>query len=135
LGGENGLLPSYTLKPYINHNYKSLSTSLFFTYVPEVSAPGTLFGGQRNSNAQRIDGKEYIIPSYFSVDLGVTYTIPSMRREWLKGMTVTAGVNNLLNRDAPYVPGSGNGSNESNTSKQAYDIVGRMFFLERKKSL
>ena len=134
LGGENGLLPSYTLKPYINHNYKSLSTSLFFTYVPEVSAPGTLFDGQRNSNAQRIDGKEYIIPSYFSVDLGVTYTIPSMRREWLKGMTVTAGVNNLLNRDAPYVPGSGNGSNESNTSKQADDVVGRMFFLERKKS-
>jgi len=134
LGGENGLLSSYTLKPYIHHNYKSLSTSLFFTYLPKVRAPGTLFGGQAATNAQRLDGKEYIIPSYFSVDLGVTYTIPSMKREWLKGLTVTAGVNNLLNKDAPYVPGSGNTENESNTAKQAYDIIGRMFFLELKKS-
>lgn len=134
LGSPNGLLPSYTLKPYIHHNYKSLSTSLFFNYLPKVSAPGTLFGGQDTTNAQRIDGKEYIIPSYFSVDLGVTYTLPSMKRQWLKGVTVTAGVNNLLNKDALYVPGGGNGSNESNTAKQAYDIIGRMFFLELKKS-
>jgi hypothetical protein len=37
-------------------------------------------------------------------------------------------------KDAPYVPGSGNGENESNTAKQAYDIIGRFFFLELKKA-
>jgi iron complex outermembrane receptor protein len=134
LGGYNGLLPSYSLKPYIHHNYKSLSTSLFFNYLPKVSAPGTLFANQSATNAQRLDGKAYTIPSYFTVDLGLTYTVPSMKREWLKGVTVTAGVNNLLNKEAPYVPGGGNNASESNTAKQAYDIIGRMFFLELKKS-
>lgn len=134
IGGENGLLPSYVIKPYINHSIRGLSSSVFFNYIPKVRAPGTLFGGQAASNSQRIGGKEYIIPSYFTVDFGVTYTIPNFNRDWAKGFTVTAGANNLFNKAAHYVPGSGNGANESNTSKQTYDIVGRFLFLELKKS-
>lgn len=134
LAGEQGLLPSYVLKPYINHTIRGLSTSLFFNYIPEVRAPGLLFGGQNTTNTQRLDGKAYIIPSYFTMDLGMTYTLPNFNREWARGITITAGANNVFAKDPHYVPGSGNGENESNTSKQSYDIVGRFFFLELKKA-
>jgi iron complex outermembrane receptor protein len=134
LGGANGLLPSYILKPSISHTYGAFSTSLFLNYIPKVNAPGLLFGGASPTNTQRIDGKAYTIPSYFTADLAVSYTLPSFGKSWLRNMTLTAGANNVFDKEAPYVPGGGNGSSENNTAKSAYDIIGRFMFVEFKKA-
>jgi iron complex outermembrane receptor protein len=134
LGGPAGLLPGYVLKPYVHHRLGPLASSLFLTYLPAVDAPGTLFGGRRATNTQRLDGMPYVIPDYFTVDLGVAYTLPNFKRAWLRDLTATAGANNLLNREAPYVPGGGNIENEGNTAKHVYDIVGRFLYVELKKA-
>ena len=134
IGNSQGLLASYTLKPYINHTWRSLSTALAFTYLPGVSAPGTLFGDQSKTNAQRLDGKAYQIPSYFTTDLTVRYMLPNFGVELARNVSVTVGANNLFNKKPLYVPGGGNDSSENNTAKAAYDIIGRFMFVELKKS-
>ncbi|HTX64683.1 MAG TPA: TonB-dependent receptor [Opitutaceae bacterium] len=134
LGGTNGLLPGYVIKPYINHAWGPLATSLFFNYVPPTTASGSMFGGQSTTNTDRIDGKPYTIPRYFTVDLGITYTLPNFGQHWLRNTTVTLGANNLLNKMAPYVPVDGNPPGENNTVESQYDIIGRFMFVDLKKA-
>ena len=134
-GLSQGLLASYVLKTHLNYAYRDLRVSLQVSYLPEVAAPGTAFGEAPGTvNTQRADGKTYMIKSYATADLSVTYTLPHFGREWAKDFSVTAGVNNLFNRDAPFTPGGGSGGGtEGNTAKYAYDIIGRFSFVELKK--
>jgi iron complex outermembrane receptor protein len=134
LGAEQGNLPSYIVKPYLNHSWKGISSSVFVTYIPEVNAPGTLFGGASPTNTQRINGLAYKIPSYTTVDVAFSATVPSLGFDALRNTRVTIGANNLFDKDAPYVPGSGNNQSENNTNKTTYDIIGRFMFVELKKS-
>ena len=134
LGGANGLLPKYLVKPYINHVFGSVATSLFFNYVPSVTAPGSLFGGANTVNTDTLNGKAYQIPSYFTTDLAVSYTLPHFNNDWLRNLTLTVGANNLFDKAAPYVPAGGNGEGENNTVKNTYDIIGRFVWVELKKS-
>jgi hypothetical protein len=132
--GYEGLLPSYTVKPYINYSYKSISASIIMTYYPTVTAPGTLFGtGASTGNAYTINGLKAQIPSYFKTDLSIAYTLPTFGMEWLRSTTLTVGANNVFNKSAPYVPGDGSFVAENNTDKGAYDIIGRFMFVELKK--
>jgi iron complex outermembrane receptor protein len=134
LGGQNGLLPSYIIKPYISHTYGGLATSLFLNYVPTVTAPGSLFGGANTVNTDTINGLAYKIPSYFTADLAFSYSLPSYGKDWARNLTLTVGANNILNKQPPYVPASGNGEGENNTVKNTYDIIGRFVFVELKKA-
>ena len=134
LGGQNGLLPSYIIKPYVNHTYKSLSTSFFLTYIPKVTASGSLFGGQSTTNSDTLDGNAARIPSYFTADVTVNYTMPDFGHDWLRNVTFTVGANNVFDKKPPYVPASGNGAGENNTVKNTYDIIGRYIFFELKKT-
>jgi len=134
LGGTQGLLPGYIIKPYINHSYGPFATSLFFNYVPPTTASGSMFGGQSTTNTDRIDGKPYTIPRYFTVDLGINYSIPNFGQRWLRNTTLTVGANNLFNKMAPYVPVDGNPPGENNTVESVYDIIGRFMFVELKKA-
>ena len=134
LGGQNGLLPSYIIKPYINHSFGPVATSIFLTYVPAVNASGSLFGGQATTNTNRVDGKAYTIPSYFTADVAINYTLPNFGKNWARGLTLTVGANNVFDKAPPYVPANGNGAGENNTVKNTYDIIGRFLFVELKKS-
>jgi len=134
IGGYNGLLPGYIIKPYISHVYGPLATSVFLNYVPATTASGSLFGGANSTNTDRIDGLAYTIPSYFTVDLALSYTVPNFGKDWARNLTLTGGVNNLFNKAAPYVPVDGNPPGENNTVESIYDIIGRFFFVELKKS-
>ena len=110
LGGQNGLLPKYVLKPYISHTIGSLATSLFFDYIPAVTAPGSLFGTtDTTGNSDTINGLATKIPSYFAVDLAVSYTLPKFGHDWMRNLTLTVGAHNLLDKKPPYVPAGGNG--------------------------
>lgn len=135
IGNQQGLIPSYTLKTHVNYAYRDLRASVQLNYLPEVNAPGTAFGQPAGTtNTQRADGKTYVIPSYATIDLSLSYTLPNFGHEWAKGFTVTGGVNNVFNKNAPFVPGAGSGGGtEGNTVKYAYDIIGRFAFIELKK--
>jgi len=134
LGGTNGLLPGYIIKPYINYAYGSWAASLFLNYVPPTTASGSMFGGQSTTNSDRIDGNPYTIPRYFTADVGITYTLPNFGQHWMRNTTVTVGANNLFNKMAPYVPVDGNPPGENNTVESTYDIIGRFMFVELKKA-
>ncbi len=131
-GFANGLLPGYVIKPYINHTYGSLLTSLFFSYTPTVTTNGGV-GNAPGQNPDTISGAPYKIPSYFTTDLTFSYTVPSFGHNWARNMTITAGANNLFNKLAPYVPVDGNPPGENNTVEATYDIIGRFMFVELKK--
>ena len=68
--------------------------SIQVSHLPELNAPGTAFGEPAGTvNGQRADGKAYTIPSYTTVNVSATYTLPTFGREWAKGFSVTAGAN------------------------------------------
>jgi outer membrane receptor protein involved in Fe transport len=75
----------------------------------------------------------YSIPSYFTADVAVNYTLPNFGRQWARNFTLTVGANNAFNKKPPYVAASGNGAGENNTVKGAYDVVGRFLFVELRK--
>ncbi len=132
--GYAGLLPGYTIKPYINVAYKAVTTSIFMTYLPKVTVPGTLFGGASPTNDYTLNGLASSTPSYFTTDISVAYRLPDFGRKWMRNGTVIIGANNVFNKAAPYVPGDGSLVAENNTDKGAYDIIGRFMFIELKKA-
>jgi hypothetical protein len=131
--GYSGLLPGYTIKPYVNYTYDAITASLFMTYLPKVTVPGTLFGGASATNDYTLDGKASSTPSYFTADLSVSYRLPDLGKRWLRNATLTVGASNLFDKAAPYVAGDGSFVAENNTDKGAYDIIGRFMFIELKK--
>ncbi|HVS53246.1 MAG TPA: TonB-dependent receptor plug domain-containing protein [Opitutaceae bacterium] len=132
--GYEGLLPGYVLKPYVNYGYKAWTASLSGTYLPKVTVPGTLFGGASTTNDYTINGKASETPTYFKMDASVSYRMPDFGRSWLRNVTWTVGADNVFNKSAPYVPGDGSFVAENNTVKNAYDIIGRFWFFDLKKS-
>ena len=134
LGGINGLLPGYIIKPYVTNSYGPLTTALFFSYVaptPTTGGPGFTTG---SVDPDTISGKPYTIPGYFTTDLTFTYAVPNRGHEWARNLTVTVGANNLFNKQPPYVPVDGNPPGENNTVESQYDIIGRFMFIELKKA-
>jgi iron complex outermembrane receptor protein len=132
-GGYEGLLPSYTIKPYLNYSYKNLSAAIFGTYYPRVTVPGTLFGtGKTTGNTYTLNGLASETPTYFRADITVSARLPDIGL--IKNTTFTVGANNAFNKSPPYVPGDGSFVAENNTVKNAYDIIGRFWFFELKKS-
>ncbi len=132
--GVNGLLPSYIIKPYVSNTYGPLATSLFLSYIAPTPTTGGLGFTTGSTDPDRIDGKPYTIPGYFTADIAFTYTVPSMGHDWARNLTITAGINNLFNKQAPYVPVDGNPPGENNTVESLYDIIGRVWFVELKKA-
>ena len=130
----NGLLPAYIIKPYVNNTYGPLTTSLFLTYIPSTNTTGGLDFTTGSVDPDTKSGKPYAIPSYFTADIAFTYTVPSMGHDWARNLTVTVGANNLFNKAPPYVPVDGNPPGEYNTVDGTYDIIGRVMFIEVKKS-
>ncbi|MSU48976.1 MAG: hypothetical protein EXS37_07810 [Opitutus sp.] len=132
---QQGVIPNYALKAHVHYAYRDLRASLSMSHLPKLNAPGTAFGEAPGTiNAQRADGKAYTIPNYTTASLSVSYTLPKFGREWTKGITLTAGANNVFDKAAPFVPGGGSGGGtEANTAKYAYDIIGRFMFFELKK--
>lgn len=135
-GQTNGLLPSYILKGYLNNVYGPLTSSAFFNYIPSVTSSGSLFGdfAPTSLNTRTLNGKPQTIPSYFTMDLAVNYSVPNFGRNYLRGISLTVGVNNVFGKNPPYVAIDGNEPGENNTVESTYDIIGRYYFVELKKA-
>jgi iron complex outermembrane receptor protein len=136
IGNTNGLLPGYILKAYLSNVYGPLTTSAFFSFVPRTTVSGSLFGDftPGDINDETVSGKAYTIPSYFTADFSVSYAIPSFGHQWMRNAVLTVGANNVFNKHPPYVPVDGNPPGENNTVESTYDIIGRFYFVELKKS-
>lgn len=134
-GNPQGVLPAYVVRSHLSHTYRQLRSTVRFNYVPTVNAAGTAFGEPPGTpNVLRANLRPYKIEAYRTVDLALTYALPDFGRRWARRFSVTLGANNVFDEDPPFVPGAGTGvGSESNTVKQAYDIVGRFFFVELKK--
>jgi hypothetical protein len=137
LGGTNGLLPGWMLKPYISNVYGPLTTNLYLNYIPPTTDSfseniNALYGGGY-VNSDTINGLPYTIPGYFTADLSFTYELPSFGQGWAKGMSITVGANNLFDKHPPYVPVDGDPPGENNTVESMYDIIGRVLFVSLKK--
>jgi iron complex outermembrane receptor protein len=131
-GNPQGLQPGYSGHLHLAHVRGGWRTTGRFHYVPATTAPGTRFGEAAGTpNILRADRQSYRIASYRTFDLTVSHRWPESTGRWLRGTTVTVGANNLFDAEPPFVPGAGSGiGTESNTVKQAYDIVGRFLFVE-----
>ena len=134
-GNPQGVLPDYALRFHAAHTLGKLRSTVRVSHLPEVNAPGTAFGEPAGTpNILRANLQAYTIPSYTTVDLAFTYTLPDFGRTWARRFSVTIGANNVLDEEAPFVPGGGSGvGSESNTVKSTYDIIGRVFFVELRK--
>lgn len=134
-GNPQGVQPGYALRAHVAHTFRRLRTSVRFNYTPTVNAPGTAFGERPGApNILRANLRPYTIHAYRTFDLAFGYTLPDFGRRWARKISLLAGANNVLDEAPPFVPGAGSGvGSESNTVKQAYDIIGRFFFVELKK--
>jgi iron complex outermembrane receptor protein len=134
-GNPQGLQPGYNLRTHVGAALGRWRGVVRVNYLPAVNAPGTAFGAPTGTpNIFRADLKPYVIPSYTTVDVAVTATLPDFGRRWARKLTLTVGVNDAFDKQAPYVPGGGSGvGSEANTVKSAYDIVGRFVFAELTK--
>jgi iron complex outermembrane receptor protein len=134
-GNPQGVLADYVGRARLDHTYRGVTTSLRVSHLPSVDAPGTSFGEKPGTpNILRANLGSYTIPSYTTADVSLSYTLPDFGRRWLKKLKLTAGVNNVFDKEPPFVPGGGSGvGSESNTVKSTYDIIGRFMFIEARK--
>lgn len=133
---SNNTFPGYNITGNAVYSYKNLSVMLNMTYIPAVHDVGDLLGQERDPTAKNsftVNGQEYIIPKYYKFDATVSYEFKSSTAagmmSMLKGVSISAGVNNLFNKGAPFITSA----TEDNTDKQTYDMIGRFFFVELTK--
>lgn len=104
-------LPRYRTFTSVDWTKGNLTLGLSHTFIPEVDdlvAPVPA----------RID-------SYHTVDLRAGYTFIRSANPWLKGVRLSAGVNNVFNEDPPLILGEQDQGRDINT----YDALGRLFFV------
>lgn len=104
-------LPRYRTFTSVDWTMGNLTLGLSHTFIPEVDdlvAPVPA----------RID-------SYHTVDLRAGYTFSRSHNPWLRGVRLSAGVNNVFNEDPPLILGEQDQGRDINT----YDALGRLFFV------
>jgi outer membrane receptor protein involved in Fe transport len=113
----------------VSWEYKGWMLDVDGNYVPPSTDSGTLFGDTTpgDKNSETVNGLKYKIPAYFSYDASLSYDFgthwgtDTAFGEVVKNLSVTVSVNNIGNRQPPYIPSA----TENNTDKINYDIVGR----------
>ena len=110
--GFNGsTTPRFRTFTRVDWTYKNWGAGLSHSFIPEV------------------DDLRSAIParatSYETFDLRASYRFTDPKITWLDGLSVTVGVNNLLNEDPPLMLGEQDQSRDINT----YDAVGRYIYM------
>lgn len=128
LGGDQGTIPGYQIKPYLVYELAGFSAALSAAYLPSVTDNGSLFGGQLPVNIATMNTQPYKVKSYTTADFSLTYELGKGHPTavWYDGISISAGVNNFTDTKPPFIPTSV----EDNTDKHAYDIVGRFVFFK-----
>lgn len=104
-------LPRYRTFTNVDWTFRDVTFGLSHTWIPEVDdlvAPVPA----------RVD-------AYHTFDLRVGYTFKQAGNPWLRGLRISAGVNNVFDEDPPLILGEQDQGRDINT----YDAVGRLFFV------
>ena len=104
----------YRLQNRLDWSLNKWSASLAHTYVPSID-------DLANPSAYRV-------ARYNSWDVQFGRSFSDSRNRWLKGLSVSLGVNNFTNATPPYIPSESNQSHDVN----AYDAVGRFVYFQAK---
>jgi len=83
------------------------------TYIPSVADVGGASGAPD-------------VASYSTWDARLGYSFKGYSNRWLKGLSIGAGVNNILDEDPPFITSEGNQNHDIN----AYDPIGRFYYLD-----
>jgi len=136
LGGQEGTLPGYNIKANLLYSYRNYSAMLTFSYIPPVWDVGDLLGQETDPTAVNdytTSGKAQRVPKYYTLDAAFSYDFQKVADHGLasifNGTSISVGANNLFNKGAPFMTSS----NEDNTDKQTYDIIGRFFYVQLTK--
>jgi len=92
--------------------YKSWTAGINGTFIPSVEDVGA-------ANAPDVS-------AYNAFDARVGYDFGGSSNKWLAGLSVNLGVNNAFNKMPPFITSEGN----QNADINAYDPVGRFFYME-----
>jgi hypothetical protein len=134
-------LPRYNIKTNLQYDFKGFAALATINYIPTVTNWGDGFGSQgvtdshgKPFNDVWYTGGAQTVDSYYTVNLTLSYTFrkgaPGSGLDYLNGLSIVVGSNNLFNRAPPFV----SGATEDNTDKGVYDIIGRTYFFSIKKT-
>src|SRR5262249_3358733 len=97
LGAPQNTLPDYNIKANAVYTKGGFAAMLSISYIPHVTDPGDLFGGQSTTDSFTSNGLAYTIPSYTVADLRLGYNFTGSRMGLLKvtdQLSIGIGVNN-----------------------------------------
>jgi iron complex outermembrane receptor protein len=107
------LYARYRFYTQLGWSFKDWDAGLNNTYIPSVADVGGA------SNAPDV-------ASYSTWDARLGYSFKGSSNRWLKGLSIGAGVNNVLDEDPPFITSEGNQNHDIN----AYDPIGRFYYLD-----
>ncbi len=121
-----GTIPGYRFYNTVAWHKGNWNATIGHTYIPAVVDIGT--GG--STFVQSATARRIAVPSYSTVDLSLGYTVPpSLTKgwmEWVKGMRVTVGVNNLGDKQPPLAPQAWT---DNNADVSTYNPIGRLWYV------
>lgn len=110
-GGGSSTFPRYRTFSTVDWTYKNLTLGLSHTFIPPVDDLAAV--------------TEVQIDSYQTFDLRASYSFAGSSIAMLRGLRVSAGVNNVLGEDPPYAVGETDQNRDINT----YDALGRFIYV------
>lgn len=110
--GREGVFPRYRVNNRLEWTLRSFTASLAHTYIPSLD--------------DKTNPTPFRVGNYNAFDVQVGTTLSRTGIRYLRGLQVTVGVNNLMNRFPPRIPSEGNQSHDINT----YDPIGRLVYVQ-----
>ena len=106
------MFPRYRLNNRLDWAFKGFSASLAHTYIPSFD--------------DKTSPTPFRVGNYNSFDVQVGATLANTGIRYLKGLQLSLGVNNIMNRFPPRIPSEGHQSHDINT----YDPIGRLMYVQ-----
>jgi len=122
--GGQGTLPDFQLATGVGWEMNEWTVLVNARYIPEVTAWG--------SADYTMDGSEWTVDSWYSIDMQLAYEFGKNKvedRKWYDGTRIAIGCNNITDNEPPLIAGAF----EDNTDKSTYDIIGRFLYFEISK--
>jgi iron complex outermembrane receptor protein len=121
IGGEAGTLPDFQINTGVSWDIHDFTLNVNARYIPGVDV---WFGSDFT-----IDGSEWEVESWYSIDMQLAYRFGEKYGRALQGTRLAIGCNNITDNEPPLIASSF----EDNTDKSTYDIVGRFIYFEISK--
>lgn len=107
------LYARYRFYTQLGWSFKDWDAGLNNTYIPSVE---DVAGGAGAPD----------VAAYSTWDARLGYSFKGYSNRWLKGLSIGAGVNNILDEDPPFITSEGNQNHDIN----AYDPIGRFYYFD-----